>query len=72
MTQLLQQAMAKIQELPIPDQDAIASLILEELADDQRWAESFSRSQNRLAEMAIKVREDIRAGRVRSLGIDEL
>lgn len=72
MTQLLQQAMAKIQELPKSEQDAIASLILDELADDQRWAESFARSQNRLAEMAIKVREDIRAGRVRSLGIDEL
>jgi hypothetical protein len=72
MTQLLKQAMEKVQGLPNPEQDAIASLILDELADEQRWAELVARSQNRLAEMAAKVREDIKSGRVRSMGIDEL
>jgi hypothetical protein len=72
MTQLLEQALAEIQKLPEPEQDAIASLILEELADERRWDEAFARSQDQLARLATKVREDIRTGRVRSLGVDEL
>ncbi|MBC7852768.1 MAG: hypothetical protein IAF94_04965 [Pirellulaceae bacterium] len=72
MTLLLEQALAKVQSLPQPEQDAIASLILEELADEQRWADSFAGSQDQLAKMAAKVREDIRAGRVHNQGMDEL
>ena len=72
MTQLLQQAIAKIQELPQSEQDAIASLILEELADEQRWDAAFAGSQDQLAKLAAKAREDIRSGRVRNVGIDEL
>ena len=72
MTQLLEQALAEVRKLPEPDQDAIATLILEELADENRWDEAFARSQDQLAKLAAKVREDIRAGKVRKLGIDEL
>jgi hypothetical protein len=72
MTQLLQQAIAELQKLPAPDQDAIASLILAEIADEQQWDEAFAKSQEQLARMADKVREDIRAGRVRDAGMDEL
>jgi hypothetical protein len=72
MTQLLQQALAEVQKLPQAEQDAIATLILEELADERRWDEAFSRSQDQLARLAAKVREDVRAGRVRSTGMDEL
>lgn len=72
MTPLLEQALNRVQALPTLEQDAIASLILEELADDARWNEVFARSQDRLAEMARKVREDARAGRVRPAGFDEL
>jgi hypothetical protein len=72
MTLLLEQALAKVQSLPQPEQDAIASLILDELADEQRWADSFARSQNQLANLAAIVREDVRAGRVCKAGMDEL
>ncbi len=72
MTQLLQQALAKVGELPAQEQDAIAALILDELADEQRWDDAFSRSQELLAKMAAALKEDIRAGRVQSKGIDEL
>jgi hypothetical protein len=72
MTQLLEQALAEVRKLPQPEQDAIAALILEELADEERWAEAFARSQDQLARLAAKVRDDIRAGRVRSAGMDEL
>lgn len=72
MTQLLEQAIAQLQKLPESDQDAIASLILAELADEQQWDEQFAGSQEQLSRMADRVRDDIRAGRVRHAGMDEL
>jgi hypothetical protein len=72
MTQLLEQALTEVQKLPPPEQDAIARLILDELADERRWHESFARSQDQLARLAAKVREDIRSGRVQSGGFDQL
>jgi hypothetical protein len=72
MTELLEQALTEVQKLPEPEQDAIATLILEKLADERRWQESFARSQEQLARMAAKVREDIRAGRVKRGGFDQL
>ena len=72
MTQLLEQAIAELHKLPASDQDAIAAIILAEINDEQRWEAAFANSQQQLSRMADKVREDIRAGRVRDLGIDEL
>ncbi len=72
MTQLLEQALAEVRKLGETEQDAIAAMILEELADDRRWDEAFARSKEKLGELAAKVREDIRAGRVRAVGMDEL
>lgn len=72
MTQLLEQAITKVQGLPTEEQDAIASLILDELADEAQWDQAFARSQDQLAKLASKVRDDIQAGRVRDVGIDEL
>ena len=72
MTQLLGQALAEVQKLPPADQDAIAAIILDELADERRWDEAFANSQDKLGRMAGKVRDDIRSGRVRNIEIDEL
>lgn len=72
MTELLDKAIAAVQELPPEKQDAIASLILEELADELKWDTTFAQSQDTLAELAAKARADIRAGRITNMGIDEL
>jgi aspartate/glutamate racemase len=72
MTQLLEEAIAKVQELPAQEQDAIAQLILDELADEQRWDQAFARSQDALRRLAAQVREDIRAGKVKPVGMDDL
>jgi hypothetical protein len=63
MTQLLEQALTEVKKLPETEQNAIATLILDELADERRWQESFARSQDQLSRVAAKVREDIRCGR---------
>jgi hypothetical protein len=72
MTQLLEKALAEVQKLTDPEQDAIAAMILDELADEWRWDQAFARSQEQLGRLADRVRQDIRAGRVRNAGIDEL
>ncbi len=72
MTPLMQQAIDEIQKLPEQEQDEMATWILEEIADGRRWQKSFACSQDKLAMMAIKAREDIRDGRVKSGGFDQL
>ena len=40
--------------------------------DNRRWDEAFARSQDQLAELAEKVRADIRAGNTLEIDIGEL
>ncbi|MGB3654563.1 MAG: hypothetical protein WBA41_25600 [Rivularia sp. (in: cyanobacteria)] len=54
MTELLQQAIAKLKSLPTTEQDAIAKMILEELEDERKWDESFARSPELLAKLAVE------------------
>lgn len=72
MTSLLQQALVKLEKRSAAEQDAIAAIILEELADEERWQQAFANSPEKLAALAEQVRADIAAGRVHALGIDEL
>ena len=72
MTQLLERALTEVYKLPPEEQDAIAALILEELEDEQRWNKVFAGSEDKSAQLANKVRADIKAGRIRKMGIDEL
>ena len=72
MTQLLEKALIAVYKLPPEKQDAIVAVILEELEDDQQWGEAFAASQDKLAQLAQKVRTDIKAGHVTKMGFDEL
>ncbi|MBE9136158.1 hypothetical protein IQ254_02900 [Nodosilinea sp. LEGE 07088] len=53
MTELLERAIARLQALPESEQNAIASIILEEIEDERRWDEAFSRSPDILAKLAV-------------------
>lgn len=53
MTELLERAIARLKTLSASEQEAIAALIMEELADDRRWDEAFSRSPDLLANLAV-------------------
>ena len=72
MTQLLEKVLSEVQKLPPEKQDAIAAVILEELEDEQLWEKAFSESEDKLSQLAQKVRTDIKAGRIKKMGIDEL
>lgn len=63
MTQLLKKAFAKASELPEQDQDAIAEIVLAELASEKRWNDLFAKSQDLLAELAQEALAEHRAGK---------
>ena len=44
------------------EQDAVAAILLEELASEQRWAESFAKSQDVLEKLAGEALAEHRAG----------
>ncbi|HST57324.1 MAG TPA: hypothetical protein VLK84_01475 [Longimicrobium sp.] len=52
MTPMLEQAILAAKELSEADQDALAANILEWIEDEQRWAASFARTPDALAELA--------------------
>ena len=72
MTQLLEKVLTEVYKLPPEKQDTIAAVILEELEDERLWDKAFAESQDKLTQLAGKVRADIKAGRIRKMGIDEL
>ena len=72
MTQLLEKVLTEVYKLPPEKQDAIAAVILEELEDERLWDKTFAASQDQLAQLARKVRADIKTGRIKQMGIDEL
>lgn len=72
MTELLEQAIARLKTLPTDEQNAIATLILEELEEEQRWDESFARSPNLLAKLAAEAMTEYRAGRTQELDPETL
>jgi hypothetical protein len=72
MTELLEQAIARLKTLPTDRQDAIATLILEELEEEPRWDESFARSPSLLAKLAAEAMAEYRAGKTQELNPETL
>ena len=58
MTKLLERALSEISKLPEKEQDALASVILEEMAAEKKWSTMFKQSQDLLADMAGEAEED--------------
>ena len=72
MTELLERAIARLQTLSESEQNAIASIILEEIEDERLWDESFSRSPNVLAELAASAMAEYHAGETQELDPEKL
>ena len=67
MTKLLEKALEEVAKLPDSEQDAVAAILLEELASEQRWAASFAMSQDKLAKLAQEALAEYNAGRTKPL-----
>lgn len=65
MTKLLEQAFSEAAKLPTEQQEALAALILEEMASETKWDELFARSQDKLAQMAQEALKEYRDGKTR-------
>ena len=72
MTTLLEQAIDQLRKCTPAEQDTIAALILEELADETRWDEAFAASQPEIEQLAEKVRAKTRSGQTRDMRIEDL
>jgi len=65
VTKLLEQSFSAVSKLSEEEQDAIAALIMEELASERQWAEAFSKSQDELAKLAEEALEEFRTGKTK-------
>ena len=65
MTQLLEKALSEVAKLPPSEQDALAAILLEELASEQKWSELFAKSQDKLAELAQEALAEHHAGKTK-------
>ena len=67
MTHLLEKALTEVAKLSASEQDAVAAIVLQELASEQRWSGSFAKSQDLLAELAEQALAEYAAGRTKPL-----
>lgn len=68
----MRRTIAKLQARPESEQNAIATMILEEIEDERRWDEAFSRSPDRLAKLAASAMAEYHAGETQELDPDKL
>ena len=72
MTELLERAIKQLKTLDAEKQNAIASMILEEIEDEAKWDAQFGRSQDLLADLAIEAMEEYYAGKTQELDPETL
>jgi hypothetical protein len=72
MTELLEKVISKLKTLPTHEQDAIATLILDELDDERHWDESFARSPDLLARLAAEAMTEYHTGKTQELDPEKL
>jgi hypothetical protein len=67
VTQLLEKVVEELRKLPPAEQDALAAVLLRELASEHRWSDLFAGSQEKLARMAEDALAEYRAGNTKPL-----
>jgi len=70
MTQLLERAFSEASKLPEKEQNAVAALLLEELASEKRWDEAFASSEQQLSSMAREALREFEAGQTLPMDAD--
>ncbi len=74
MSQLMERAIQRARQLPEQEQEAIASIIIQEIESEQRWESLFARpeSGDLLSRLADEALAEARAGRARKLELNDL
>ena len=61
----IEKAIGEVAKLPPSEQDAVAALIIEELASEKRWTSSFAKSQNTLAVLVEEALAEYASGKTK-------
>ena len=72
MTTLLEKALAEASRLSPEEQDALAAVLLDEIASEERWRNAFADSADQLARLAQDALDEHRAGKTTPLDPDAL
>jgi hypothetical protein len=72
MTELLERAIAQLKTLSPHEQDAIATMILEEIEDEALWDDTFARSPDLLEQLAAEAMSEYQAGKTQELDPETL
>jgi hypothetical protein len=72
MAELIDQAYAAISRLSKDDQEAIAAMILEEIASEERWLQTLKDTPATLKKLADEARDEYRSGQTKPLDPDQL
>jgi len=67
VTDLLKEAFAAVSRLPADEQDAMAGLLLAELASEEKWEERFAKSQGALSLLAQEALDEHERGDTREV-----
>jgi hypothetical protein len=67
MTELLEKAFAEASKLPQEAQDILAKMLLADLAAEEKWDETFARSQDKLSQLADEALAEYRDGKTKKL-----
>lgn len=67
MTELLEKAFAEASKLPQEAQDILARMLLDDLLAEEKWAEAFAKSQDKLALLADEALAEHRNGKTKAL-----
>ena len=72
MTELLRKAFEKASKLPAQEQDALASVLLDEIKGEQKWDATLAETQDDLAGLADAALAEHRAGKTETLDPEKL
>jgi len=72
MTRLLEEALARVSELPADTQDELARWLLSELESERRWSKLFDESEDALARLAEEALAEHKRGETQELDPEKL
>jgi len=62
MNTRLEEAFAQAAQLPQDEQEALAALLLDEIASERLWDQAFAQSQNQIAKLADEALTEFQEG----------
>ena len=72
MNTRLEEAFAQAAQLPPDEQEALAAVLLDEIASERLWDQAFAQSQNQIAKLADEALTEFQEGRTVLLDEEQL